>query len=54
VGLLQIIIPGSNGHGSRVELVELVETIKSLQREVQSYRVGNEKLIKGLKRVEKN
>jgi len=33
----------SNGHRSRVELVEL---IKSLQREVKIYREDNERLIK--------
>jgi hypothetical protein len=36
----------SNGHRSKVELVELVETMKSLGLEVQSYRVGNERLIR--------
>jgi hypothetical protein len=54
VVLLQIIIPMSNGYGSRVELIELDETIKSYRREVQSYREGNGKWIKGLGRAEPN
>jgi hypothetical protein len=33
----------SNGHRSKVEPVELVETMRSLQKEVQSYRVDNER-----------
>jgi len=47
VGMLHIIIPRSSGYGSRIDLVELVEKIKSLQRE-KSYKVSNEKLVKGI------
>jgi hypothetical protein len=37
----------SNGHGEgKEESMNLVETIKSLQRDVQSYKVDNEKLMK--------
>jgi hypothetical protein len=37
----------SNGHKEgRVESIDLVETIKSLQRDVLSYKVDNEKLMK--------
>jgi hypothetical protein len=37
----------SNGHRSKVEPVELVETMRILQKEVQSYRVDNERIMKG-------
>jgi hypothetical protein len=36
----------SNGHRSRVEPVELVETMRSLQKEVQSYREDNERMMR--------
>jgi hypothetical protein len=36
----------SNGHRSRVEPVELVETMRSLRMGVQSYRAYNEKIIR--------
>jgi hypothetical protein len=36
----------SNGHRSKVEPMELVETMRSLQKEVQSYREDNERLIR--------
>jgi hypothetical protein len=36
----------SNGRRSRVELVELDETMRSLQREVQSYREDNERMMR--------
>jgi hypothetical protein len=36
----------SNGHRSKVEPVELVETMRSLQKEVQSYRVDNERMMR--------
>ena len=37
----------SNGHGERKEVsMNLVETIKSLQKDVQSYKVENESLMK--------
>jgi hypothetical protein len=36
----------SNGCRSMVEPVELVETMRSLHKEVQSYRVDNERFIK--------
>jgi len=51
---LQVIITGSNEQGSRLDLVELDETINNLQRKVKSYRAGNKKLIKDSRRVEPN
>jgi hypothetical protein len=37
----------SNRHGEgKEESMNLVETIKSLQRDVQSYKVDNERLVK--------
>jgi hypothetical protein len=37
----------SNGHGEgKEESMNLVETIKSLQKDVQSYKVDNERLMK--------
>jgi hypothetical protein len=36
----------SNGHKSGVELMELIETMRSLHKEVQSYKVDNERLIR--------
>jgi len=35
-----------NGHRRRVEPMELVETMRSLNKEVQSYREENERLIR--------
>jgi hypothetical protein len=35
-----------NGHRSKVESIELVEIMKCLKREVQSYRVDNERMIR--------
>jgi len=43
VGLLQIIIPSSNGHGSREKLVELAETIKSCRGKC----IATEQVMKG-------
>ncbi len=34
----------SNGHGERKYLVELVETVRSLQKELQSCREDNERM----------
>jgi hypothetical protein len=42
----------SNGHTSRLEPTEWVETTRSLRMEVKSYRVDNEKIMK--EHVEKN
>ena len=36
----------SSGHRSRMELVELIETVKSLRMEVKSYRDSNGRLIR--------
>jgi hypothetical protein len=36
----------SNGHKNIVEPVELVETMRSLQKEAQSYRADNEKMMR--------
>jgi hypothetical protein len=37
----------SNGHGEgKEEIMNLVEAIKSLQKDVQSYKVDNERLMK--------
>jgi hypothetical protein len=36
----------SNGHRSRVEPIELVETMRSLQKEVKSYREYNERMMR--------
>ena len=36
----------SNRHRSKVEPMELIETMRSLQKEVQSYRADNEELIR--------
>jgi hypothetical protein len=40
----------SNGHRSRVEPTELVETMRSLRMEVQSYRDDNEKIMRARRR----
>jgi hypothetical protein len=40
----------SNGHGEgKEESTNLVETIKSIQKDVQSYKVDNERLMKSKK-----
>lgn len=38
----------SDGHGERKAFAELSKTIKSLQKEVQSYKEENEKLLQQL------
>ena len=38
----------SDGHGERKDSVELAETVRSLQREVQSCREDNEKMFNHL------
>jgi hypothetical protein len=35
----------SNGHRRKLEAVELVETMRSLQKEVHIYRVDNDRMI---------
>ena len=43
----------SNGHGERKEeSMNLVETIKSLQKDVQSYKTDNESLMKDKEKKE--
>jgi len=34
-----------DGHGERKESAELAETVKSLQKEVQSYKADNERML---------
>jgi hypothetical protein len=42
----------SNGHGEgKEERINLVETIKSLQRDVLSYKDDNEKLMKSHEKI---
>ena len=38
----------SDGHGERKKSVELAETVKSLQKEVQSCRADNERMLNQL------
>ena len=35
----------SDGHGGRKETAKLADTVKSLQKEVQSYKVDNEQIL---------
>ena len=35
----------SNGHVGRKESAKLAETVKSLQKEVQSYKADNERML---------
>ena len=45
---VDVAVTKSNGHGEygKEESMNLVETIKSLQKDVQSYKVDNERLMK--------
>jgi hypothetical protein len=41
----------SNGHRGRVEPVELVETMRSLHKEVKIYMVDNERMIRAQEEI---